>query len=851
MSATAQNMSSTPQEKSSPSGDSSSVSDDRAAADFKRMLQLLQRAGGFLPEIRDAVMRRQPITQKQTKELFDFARQFGNTIASLPESLQGVNSTLDVLKLLADSGLLQSFINASSLAPAPGSPQPHTVHWLKCQADLLATATALGSGQMWALQMLDSWGKPESGILRGNMMFTGNNAECTKVHYTNTATFADIRGRTCRASIFLETLQNPMITLVCTADLDIGDDPWAIVAVIILSTFLALMVAGTLTEFCVTTETRPRRDFINAFISNNSNMDLLNSGINGLTSNGGMGKPHGYTNGVYEMSEVAYITPGTDAKIIPSANGNMNDTAKEEVFDGVAGQHETKLGEDNAEKTPRVLNGDYTDDLSSYYPHSKVRKSNGYLSDPYTRSSHITESMNRSTFIRAAHETNQPGSQLKTDDSAHLPKWQRCLLAFSLPRNAGKILGVKGAPGSISCLHGIRVLSMGWVIFGHALSFSGQGAFFQNKLDMFELLRGFTFQIMANGTLSVDSFFFMSGLLTAYMFLKECGKKGKVTVKQGILYYVHRYWRLTPPLMIWILVVACLVQYVGEGRPGWIDYVGAQLCRDSWWVNMLYIQNLYDDKAGCIGVTWYLANDMQFYFLAPLVVIPWIYRKQIFGFVMASLLIIMHLVANAWLVYEYNFDVFRQGEGYMQKLYVKPWARVGPFAIGLITGYILWKTKCKMHINKYIVAIGWFFSMAAMLTVTLVTYDENKDPIGDPDGWPVGGKMAHETLSRPVWALVLSWIVLACATGYGGFINSILSWEGWLPLSRLTYCAYLVHLTLMGFEFSSLTTSTLYTMTNLIYLFFGMYVMSYAVAFLLAVGVEAPMLGLEKVMLSR
>ena len=72
------------------------------------------------------------------------------------------------------------------------------------------------------------------------------------------------------------------------------------------------------------------------------------------------------------------------------------------------------------------------------------------------------------------------------------------------------------------------------------------------------------------------------------------------------------------------------------------------------------------------------------------------------------------------------------------------------------------------YLLQYLVAIGWFLAMAAMFTVTLVTYDENKDPINDPDGWPVGGKLVHETFSRPVWALVLSWIVLTCATGHGG-----------------------------------------------------------------------------------
>jgi len=28
---------------------------------------------------------------------------------------------------------------------------------------------------------------------------------------------------------------------------------------------------------------------------------------------------------------------------------------------------------------------------------------------------------------------------------------------------------------------------------------------------------------------------------------------------------------------------------------------------------------------------------------------------------------------------------------------------------------------------------------------------------------------------------------------FSGFINTFLSWKGFIPLSRLTYCAYLVH----------------------------------------------------------
>ncbi|XP_078580677.1 nose resistant to fluoxetine protein 6-like [Branchiostoma floridae x Branchiostoma japonicum] len=48
----------------------------------------------------------------------------------------------------------------------------------------------------------------------------------------------------------------------------------------------------------------------------------------------------------------------------------------------------------------------------------------------------------------------------------------RILLCFSLYTNIGKLLSTKQAPGSIKCLHGIRFISMSWVILGHTYAFA-------------------------------------------------------------------------------------------------------------------------------------------------------------------------------------------------------------------------------------------------------------------------------------------------------------------------------------------------------------------------------------------
>lgn len=55
-------------------------------------------------------------------------------------------------------------------------------------------------------------------------------------------------------------------------------------------------------------------------------------------------------------------------------------------------------------------------------------------------------------------------------------------------------------------------------------------------------------------------------------------------------------------------------------------------------------------------------------------------------------------------------------------------------------------------------------------------------------------------LGHTAWGIALSWITVACCCGYGGPLNCLFSFRGFLPLSRLTYCAYLIHPVIMCFS---------------------------------------------------
>lgn len=221
------------------------------------------------------------------------------------------------------------------------------------------------------------------------------------------------------------------------------------------------------------------------------------------------------------------------------------------------------------------------------------------------------------------------------------------------------------------------------------------------------------------------------------------------------------------------------------------------------------------------------------------------------GAIFTGILLAVGMACAFWKEYIYNGNFFtmkEDGGDYWRQVYIVPWCRVGCWAVGMLLGLLVYYRKGKPLRNKIIARFGWLLAAGVALFLVYIPYTEQKK---DGQEWTRVDRAFYEGFGRPAWGVCIAWLILACHSGKGGIVNTILSWNGFIPLSRLTYAAYLVHPICMMVNVWSRRTLLYVNDYTIIYLFLGHLCMTYMVAFVCSLAFEAPFMGLEKVLFRR
>ncbi|XP_070384426.1 nose resistant to fluoxetine protein 6-like isoform X5 [Dermacentor albipictus] len=352
-------------------------------------------------------------------------------------------------------------------------------------------------------------------------------------------------------------------------------------------------------------------------------------------------------------------------------------------------------------------------------------------------------------------------------------------------------------------------------------------------------VESFFFQVIVNGLLAVDTFFFLSGLLLAMNVIRNLDKKN--AKKQTIGMFLYRYLRLTPGCLV-LLCFFTLVPLLGSG-PIWKEKILPEVaaCRRNWWAVLLNVNNFVHSERMCLPSLWYVSADWQLH-CALFLIVFLLMRRPAFGGIAAFAAVIIFgvIIGVQTTLSGYPPTMLplyaerSQVMAMVQDVVMRPYTHAGPFTVGLCTAFLIFKYPTT-RITKVVQATLWLSSSLCMALSLFATWKWNRNvEASDLE------TLLYSSLHRTGWALGLGWTVYACLTDRCALVNKVLSWKAWLPLSRLTYGVYLAHPVVLDFQMWTIRERIFGSHMSMLYLFSGNLAVSMGVAVIFYLAFEAP-----------
>ena len=318
---------------------------------------------------------------------------------------------------------------------------------------------------------------------------------------------------------------------------------------------------------------------------------------------------------------------------------------------------------------------------------------------------------------------------------------------------------------------------------------------YDNPLDVlgagYGWVGSYGLQFVASAELAVDTFFFMSGFLFAYLSLlrmQRPASNGRFPAGPAV---AARYLRLTPSLGFAMLVYYKLMPFGLRGGPFFARFQNSvfRRCDLSWWSELTYTMNFWPPSSDdvCMGWTWYLGCDMVFYMVTALL-LPVYFRRRCLGWAIMGGVTSASFGVTIWLVRRYGLSVFIFSASYTQYTfyaYSKPYCRIPAYFVGVALAWLLSERAARLGRPAQglsaplqsappraeplqppprqrapaggappIAPLGpwWRLAVAAAALGNFLIVIAPKGDFSSPDSWGFVPSVLYITFARPAWA---------------------------------------------------------------------------------------------------
>lgn len=183
--------------------------------------------------------------------------------------------------------------------------------------------------------------------------------------------------------------------------------------------------------------------------------------------------------------------------------------------------------------------------------------------------------------------------------------------------------------------------------------------------------------------------------------------------------------------------------------------------------------------------------------------------------VLSSVLAVVYAYKDEW-----SIDFLDQST-YFGDYYIVPWFRAPPYLLGMGLA-VVWFHFYRGSSTGVLPSLGrggvrrdrvWVYSLLAVafFLMGLTVYGAQPAYRDNPPPWDKLTMSMYIGLSKPAWTVGLALFCYLLFLGEGGLIKSFLECRAFTVLSRLTYCAYLVHPAIIYWTYGELLGPIHYT----------------------------------------